>query len=214
MKFSKKRYFISGIDTDAGKSYATALVAGMVSGRVITQKFIQTGQDPAEISEDILTHRRLQGIPVLPEDLDHTTCPLIFKLPSSPHLAAREEGKVIDISAIERSTERLLERYDTVLIEGAGGLMVPVTENYLTADYVVEHSLPLILVVSAKLGSLNHALLSLEYCRMRSIDVVAVVYNRHISTNDIITADTASMVKGYLSIHYPTAELLYMDTQL
>lgn len=213
MKFDKKTYFISGIDTDTGKSYATAMIADLIEGQVITQKFIQTGQDPADISEDILTHRRLQGISVLPEDLDRTTCPLIFRLPSSPHLAAREEGKVIDISVIERSTERLLERYDTVLIEGAGGLMVPVTASYLTADYVVDHSLALILVVSAKLGSLNHSLLSLEYCRMRSIDVVAVVYNRHISTNDIITADTESMIRNYLSVHYPTAEFLYLDTK-
>lgn len=212
MYFDKKIYFISGIDTDAGKSYATAMLAKNAISTVITQKFVQTGQDPTQISEDILTHRRLMGVELFEEDVDKTTCPIIFRLPSSPHLAAREEGKVVNIGFIERSTEILASRFDLVLIEGAGGLMVPVTESYLTADYIVDHKLPLILVVTAKLGSLNHALLSLEYCRNRGIDLAAVVYNTHISTNDIITADTAKMVQGYLGAHYPAAQFVTLDT--
>lgn len=210
MKFDKKIYFISGIDTDAGKSYAVAMLAKMVGEGVATQKFIQTGQDPTLISEDILTHRRLQGIEVLPEDLDKTTCPLIFKLPSSPHLAAREEGVEIDTKIIEQATQKLLQKYKTILIEGAGGLTVPVREDYLTADYIADHKLPLILVVSAKLGSLNHAFLSLEYCKNRKLDLVAVVYNTAIATNDIITRDTQKMIEKYLSQNCPQADFLVM----
>ena len=86
----KNIYFVSGIDTDAGKSVVTGVLARRwreEGRRVITQKFIQTGN--RSMSEDIELHRRLMGIPLQPEDLDGTTCPLIFTYPSSPQLAAR-----------------------------------------------------------------------------------------------------------------------------
>lgn len=217
MNLNKQVYFISGIDTDAGKSYATAMLAKLCSQNkksVITQKFIQTGQDPALISEDIITHRRLQGIELLQEDHNKTTCPIIFRLPASPHLAAKEENTIINIEIIKAATEKLIEKYDIVLIEGAGGLTVPVGQNYLTADYIVENNLPLILVATAKLGSLNHTLLSLEYCKNRHIDIAAVVYNTHISTNKTITNDTAEFIKQHLAQNFPQAKFIEMTTIL
>ena len=87
-------YFISGIDTDAGKSYATGYLAArlMKEGKsVVTQKFIQTGN--TGFSEDIDLHRRLMGIGPLPEDIDHTTAPVIFSYPASAQLAARIDGR-------------------------------------------------------------------------------------------------------------------------
>ena len=80
-------YFISGIDTDAGKSYCAGWWARelMAQGKtVVTQKFIQTGN--REFSEDIEVHRKIMGTGMLPEDLDHTTAPVIFSYPCSPHL--------------------------------------------------------------------------------------------------------------------------------
>lgn len=76
--------FITGIDTDAGKSYATGYIARELSRqghRVVTQKFIQTGC--TDSSEDIELHRRITGTGMLPEDLDHTTAPVIFTYPAS-----------------------------------------------------------------------------------------------------------------------------------
>lgn len=83
-------YFVSGIDTDAGKSYCTAWLARQLAGeghRVITQKFIQTGN--VGHSEDIDLHRRIMGTGYLPEDREGLTMPEIFSYPCSPHLAAR-----------------------------------------------------------------------------------------------------------------------------
>lgn len=116
----KRAYFVTGIDTDAGKSIVTGVLARALSARgerVITQKFIQTGCDG--LSEDIETHRRIMGIGLLPEDEDGTTCPIVFTYPASPHLAAAIDGRDIDLTLIGRSTEKLLQKYDTVLIEGA-----------------------------------------------------------------------------------------------
>lgn len=203
--------FVTGIDTDAGKTYATAYLARLLAreGRsVITQKFIQTGC--TDSSEDIEAHRRLCGTGMLPEDLDHTTAPVIFTYPASAQLAAAIDGRTIDLAAIERSTERLAARYDTVLIEGAGGLMVPVTDDYFTIDYVASHRLPTVLVTNGRLGSINHTILSLEALASRGIEVVAVVYNRHFDKDKTIAADTFGFIKRYLASHFPAAELIDM----
>nr|MDE6196643.1 dethiobiotin synthase [Muribaculaceae bacterium] len=148
--------FISGIDTDAGKTYATAFYARRLADEglsVITQKFIQTGCTGS--SEDIEAHRRLLGTGSLPEDSEGLTAPVIFSYPASAQLAARIDGRDIDTDVISAATDELLRRYDRVLIEGAGGLMVPLTDSRFAIDYVAEHKLPTVLVTNGRLGSIN-----------------------------------------------------------
>ena len=186
---SKNVYFITGIDTDAGKSIVTGVLARDMRARgerVITQKFIQTGN--TGISEDIELHRRIMGIPLQREDLDGTTCPITFTYPASPQLAAEIDNREIDLSLVEKNTGKLLESYDTVLLEGAGGLFVPV-----------------ILVTSPRLGSINHTVLSLEACRARNIEVAELVYNLYPPTSREITEDTRRYLKQYLNRTYPNA---------
>ena len=123
----KETIFVTGIDTDAGKSYATGWLARRMMGEgrsVVTQKFIQTGC--TDSSEDIEIHRAIMGTGMLDVDTDHTTAPLIFTYPASAQLAAAIDRRAIDLSVVDRATERLAASYDVVLIEGAGGLMVPV----------------------------------------------------------------------------------------
>ena len=190
----KRAYFVTGIDTDAGKSIVTGVLARALSARgerVITQKFIQTGCDG--LSEDIETHRRIMGI--------------VFTYPASPHLAAAIDGRDIDLTLIGRSTEKLLQKYDTVLIEGAGGLYVPLLEAYQTIDYVAEHGLPVVLVTSPRLGSINHTLLSLEACRNRNIEVAAVAYNLYPPAPEPIVRD----LKAYLADRFPAARWLEVN---
>lgn len=205
-----KIYFISGIDTDAGKSYCTAWLAHELarSGqRVITQKFIQTGNTGH--SEDIDLHRRLTGTGYLPEDREGLTMPEIFSYPCSPHLAARIDHRPIDFTKIERATLELARRYDTVLVEGAGGLMVPLTEDYLTIDYIAEKRYPLVFVTSGKLGSINHTLLSLEAIARRGIVLDTVLYNLYPTEEDkTIQEDTMRFIRNYLSKHFPEAKFM------
>ena len=204
-----KTYFISGIDTDAGHSYCTGWWAqqmAVLGQKVITQKFIQTGN--LEFSEDIDLHRRLMGIDMLPEDIDHTTAPVIFSYPCSPHLAARIDGKEINLSIIDNATQRLLEKYDVVLIEGAGGLMVPISDDCFTIDYVVTRKLPLVLVVHGGLGSINHTILSLEAIKQRDIQLPYILYNRHFDTDKEIAAETRAFLSRYLSLHFPDTRII------
>lgn len=207
----EKIYFVSGIDTDAGKSYATGWLARELNNqgrRTITQKFIQTGNAPG-YSEDIELHRRLMDIPYTEEDLAGLTKPEIFSYPCSPHLAARIDGRPIDFGKIERATEELARRYDTVLLEGAGGLMVPLTEELLTIDYVAQKGYPLIFVTSGKLGSINHTLLSLEAIKRRGMKLDTVMYNLYPTVEDkTIQDDTQQFIRAYLAKHFADTEFM------
>lgn len=201
--------FVSGIHTDAGKSYATGWWARrMMDGgkSVVTQKFIQTGN--RGYSEDIDVHRAIMGTGMLPEDTDHTTAPVIFSYPASPQLAASIDRREIDLGAIDAATATLASRYDVVLVEGAGGLMVPIDDATFTIDYVASRRLPLALVTNGSLGSINHTILSLEAVKSRRIPLRAVLYNTHFDTDVMIAADTRGFISRYLAREFPGVEMI------
>ena len=202
--------FVSGIDTDAGKSYATGFLARELNrqgNRTITQKFIQTGN--IGYSEDIDLHRRIMGIPHTEEDRLGLTMPEIFSYPASPHLAARLDRREIDFNKMEQATEELSQRYDTVLLEGAGGLMVPLTEELLTIDYIAQNNYPLIFVTSGKLGSINHTLLSFEAIKNRNIHLHTVMYNLYPTVKDkTIQEDTQAFIENYIRKHFPETQFM------
>ena len=203
-------YYVSGIDTDAGKSYCTAWLATqwMAQGRrVITQKLVQTGNTGH--SEDIDLHRRIMGTGYLPEDREGLTMPEIYSYPCSPHLAARIDGRPIDLERIGSATLTLARRYDDVLVECAGGLMVPLTEDLLTIDYIARQGCPLVFVTSGRLGSISHTLLGLEAIARRGIPLHTVLYNLYPPVSDsTILDDTRQYLSRYLSRHFPHARFL------
>lgn len=204
-----KVLFITGIDTNIGKTYATGILARTLSEKgkkVITQKMIQTGCN--EISEDIEMHRQLQGISFTDEDKEGITCPYIFTYPCSPHMAAELDKRTIDLSVITHATRRLQEKFDYVLLEGAGGLMVPNHFDSLTIDYVKEQNYPVILVTSGKLGSINHTLLSLYACKQYAIPVKAILYNLFPDTDPAITKNTQEYLLQYLKKEFPDTSFL------
>jgi len=208
----KKAYFISGIDTDCGKTYITGLLAYQLkkAGRkVITSKLIQTGC--TDISDDIKEHRRLMEIELLPEDIAGQTCPYVFTFPASPHLAAEIDGKIVEIEKINKASNELFNNYDIVLMEGAGGLMVPITTYYLTLDYIKEHMLPLILVSSSQLGSINHTLMSIEICKQYGVYLHAVIFNQFPDANPIIAQNSFNYLQMYLQETLPEVPLIHSN---
>lgn len=205
-------YFVSGIDTNIGKSYATGYLAKQwisEGKRTITQKFIQTGN--VGYSEDIELHRQIMGIAHTYEDRQEITLPEVFSYPASPHLAAKIDNRAIDFEKIERATNALSQNFDAVLLEGAGGLMVPLTDDLLTIDYIAQKGYPLIFVTSGKLGSINHTLLSFEAIKSRGIELDTLVYNLYPSQGDrVILEDTLSYITTYLEQHFPATKLILL----
>lgn len=207
--------FISGIHTDAGKSYATGWYARELMNqgkKVATLKFIQTGN--ISHSEDIDIHRMIMGCE-LPEDSEGITAPQIFTYPCSPQLASEIDNRPIDFNKIDEAIATLSERYDIVLVEGAGGLMVPLADDFWTIDYIASRALPVILVTNGTLGSINHTLLSLEAIERRAIALDAVIYNTHFDNKDVkIANDTIGFIRRYLLRRHPATPLFFCPANL
>jgi dethiobiotin synthetase len=139
---------------------------------------------------DIDIHRRLMG------DADSTAepppadrCPYRFSFPASPHLAAEREKRRVDPAVIEAAYLRLAETHDAVLVEGAGGFLVPLSEELLTGDLVARVGLPVLVVVANRLGCVNDALLTVEAIRRRGIALLGLVFNRLPGEGDGTAAD-------------------------
>lgn len=202
--------FVTGIGTDVGKSYATGFLARELASRsgksVITQKFIQTGN--REFSEDIAVHRQIMGLPMQTVDKLHITAPVIFSYPASPDLASRLDSKKLDLTQIDRASEALLSQYDYLLIEGAGGIMVPLEGDYLTIDYIRERNLPVVVVTNGRLGSVSDTLLTLSAIEHAGIELTALVYNSHFDKDEVICADTKAYLENRIATRFPEASFI------
>lgn len=197
--------FISGTDTDAGKSYATGWLAAQIAAEgdsVATMKFVQTGNN--DFSEDIAVHRKIMGIESLPEDKSGLTAPEIFTYPASPSLAAKIDGRPVNLHKIESAMRSLAASYDVLLVEGAGGLMVPLDYNgTLTIDFPLANNLPVALVTNGKLGSINHTILALEALKTRGMRLHSLLYNTHFDYDTVIAGDSLEYMKMYVERMFP-----------
>jgi dethiobiotin synthetase len=152
-----KRFVVTGTDTDIGKTVFAAALAGALQARY--WKPVQAGLD-AETDSQVAA--RLAGVETLPEAYR-------LKMPASPHQAAAEEGVVID-------TDALAPPEGSLVIEGAGGLMVPLTRSALYIDVFARWGLPLVLCARTSLGTINHTLLSVEAIRARDIPLHGIAF--------------------------------------
>lgn len=208
----QKQIFVSGIDTDCGKTYITGLLAYHIrkSGiNCITSKMVQTGC--SSIADDIIEHRRIMEIDLIPEDKTGETCPFVYSFPASPHLSAKIDQRPFDMQEIEASFTKLKKKYELVITEGAGGLAVPLNDELITSDYLRKTKLPLVLVSSSCLGSINHTLLSIDFCINNNINLVTVIYNQFPKNDKQIAESSYLFLKTYLAQNHPTIKLIHGD---
>ena len=172
--------FITGTDTSVGKTVITGLLGRFLAAEgmnVITQKWVQTGS--SEDSPDISTHIEFMGGDAgKNEEYRALTTPYILEFPSSPHLAASLEKKRIDANRIEGAFYQLEKEFDFVLVEGSGGLMVPIDEENLIIDIAENIGLGVLIVAENRLGAINQTLLTVEALKRRNMPIVGIVFNR------------------------------------
>ena len=193
------KIFVAGIDTDIGKTYAAGLLAKyflLKNKSVITLKIAQTGC--VGISEDILKHREIMNVSLSDYDKNGTTCPYVFKFPASPHLAAEMENQSIDTAKISNSINALSARFNNLVIEGVGGLLVPLNNKQTSIDFIEKEKLPVVLISSPKLGSINHTLLSIEALKARNINLLGIIYNCFDDYDSQIKNDSIKVFKLFL----------------
>jgi len=175
-------FFVTGTDTGVGKTAVTAalcVLLGRAGLRVAPVKPVQTGVAPGEPG-DLEVCLAAAGLNPGPELLRRMN-PYRFRLPASPHLSAGQEKQCVDPELILDSCRELAVEHDCLLVESAGGLLVPLTREYSTLDLAVALGLPLIVVARAILGTLNHTLLTLRAARAAGLSLAAVVLNRPLS---------------------------------
>ena len=165
------RAFLTGTDTGVGKTYVTALLARALR---------RTGLDTIALKPVCSGERR--DAEILREACDgelglDEVNPLWFQMPAAPYLAARLEGRAISIPALESWFRSVSSGRQSVLVEGAGGWLVPLGDKTLVADLAGALGLPVIVVVASRLGCINHALLTIESIRSRGLECRGLILN-------------------------------------
>ncbi len=177
----KKRrgLFITGTDTGVGKTYVAAKIAEELRRRgadVGVMKPAETGcrkrngslypSDAAHLKKAARVRDKLVDIN-----------PYRFSLPLAPSVAAELEGRHIDPGKILNAFHKLLEKHEFVIVEGAGGIMVPLSENYSYLDLADSFGLPVLIVARPGLGTINHTLLTIAALKQRKLNIAGVVIN-------------------------------------
>jgi dethiobiotin synthetase len=165
--------FITGTDTGVGKTVATAAIGWALAARgrpVSVLKPAQTGVAPGQPGDAEFVLAALDSAQPL-----GLACCYCFQAPAAPSVAARAEYASIDVGVIRDRFERLHQAFGVVLVEGAGGLLVPLADGYTMADLTRTLDLPLVVVARPGLGTLNHTLLTLEAARARGLTVLGIV---------------------------------------
>lgn len=209
-----KGVFITGTDTGVGKTAVAAAIAlhlKRTGVRVGVLKPVTSGaldMDDRLVSEDAELLRWASGCTAPDQDI----APYVFRMPVAPSEAAAREGKTVEIDPICAAFERLAAKHDFLIVEGAGGLLVPLADNLLVADLAVRLALPLLIVARPDLGTVNHALMTCECARARGIDVMGVIINGQAEQPDEAGSYASRLISQYATVQVPAVLTRSNDT--
>ncbi|MFH1624631.1 MAG: dethiobiotin synthase [Pseudomonadota bacterium] len=171
--------FVTGTDTEVGKTVVAAGLAGALKARGIdvgVMKPIATGATRTRnglISNDV---RFLLKSIECDDDLDLVN-PITMELPLAPLVASRLDNLEIELDKVRESYLKLSQKHDFIVVEGIGGILVPIKEGYFVSDMIGEFGLPLIVVARPGLGTINHTLLTVREALRKGIEVRGFIIN-------------------------------------
>ena len=166
-----KGIFITGTDTGVGKTVVSAGLALSLKQKGLDVGIMKPLQSGRRDDTDFLI--KTLGV----KDEIKLINPYYFKKPLAPLTASEVEGVKIDISSIKNAFEELCKRHDIVIVEGIGGLLVPLTEDYFVSDLILELDIPVIVVSRVGLGTINHTLLTIKHAKESGIDIIGIIFN-------------------------------------
>ncbi|MBE7120550.1 dethiobiotin synthase [Bacillus cereus] len=167
-------FFITATDTEVGKTVVTGALAAIFRERghnVGVYKPLQSGHVSSNPDGDAARLKALSGVRTKEDKI----CPYSIEEPLAPRLAMKRAGRTVMLKEITAHYNELLKEFNSLLVEGAGGLAVPYTEDALVIDFAKELELPLIIVARPTLGTVNHTVLTISYAKAHGLTVVGVI---------------------------------------
>lgn len=199
-----KGLFITGTDTDIGKTYVTALIVKKLRDHGFNAGYYKAALSGAEENNGILTAGdadfvcRTAQIPVNPNDC----VSYIYKNAYSPHLAAAIEGNPPEMDKIKSDFRKATEKYDYITVEGSGGIICPIRydKHIFLEDIIKELDLTALIVADSGLGTINSTVLTIEYMKSRNIEIQGIIFNNY-HKNNIMDDDNIKMIEELTGIN-------------
>lgn len=195
----KAAIFVTGTDTEIGK---TVIAAGLAIA------FRERGIDVGVMKPAVTGCRTHRGKRIS-EDVDYLVgasgsdddpalvCPFMLREPLAPEVAAGLEDARIDIRKITSAFKKLSDKHEILIVEGAGGLLVPIKRKYFMIDLIARLACPLIIVARPGLGTINHTLLSCEVARARNLDIAGIIINNYPKRPSLAEKTNPEMIQCY-----------------
>jgi dethiobiotin synthetase len=173
-----KGIFVTGTDTGVGKTIVSGLLIHSLIKRGLNAGFMKPVSSGGRVSQDARFLSRLISY----QDEMSLVNPCSLKFPLAPLVAAEKEKRSISISSIQNAYRILTRRHDFLIVEGIGGIMVPIKNNFFVGDLARLFNLPVLIVSRLGLGAINHCLLTVESARRFKLPIAGIIFNQ--PTND------------------------------
>ena len=189
-----KGYFITATGTDVGKTFVTALLVKKWRDSGIDAGYYKAALSGAELRDgkwvagDADYVKRIANLPDSQEQL----VSYVYKEAVSPHLAARKEGNPVELTKVKADFEAACARHEFIFAEGSGGIICPIRyddQKIFLEDIIKTVNLPILVVTTAALGSINACVLTVEYARSRGLDIRGLIVNRYGSSGNLEMED-------------------------
>jgi dethiobiotin synthetase len=204
--------FVTGTDTGVGKTFVACGLASLLREagyRVGVMKPAETGcqeRDGELVPEDAVRLKEASGC----EEPLEKICPYRLKDPLAPSVAAERSGVTIDIGLAQKLYGEISSKHDITIVEGAGGLLVPILSHYTYADLAKLLKLPLVVVAANRLGAINHLLLTLEHASWRGLRVLGYIWN-NLDSQPSLAAESNTEALRFLTAVPCVGEIPHVD---
>lgn len=196
----KPGIFITGTDTGVGKTVIAAGLALALKARGIkvgVMKPVATGCEGTD--KRLVPMDAVYLLEAGQNEYPSLTCPSRYRNPLAPSVAAVLEKREVDLNAIVHAYKEMQKHYDFIIVEGIGGLLVPLKQNYYVANLIREFKLPLVIVAKPGLGTINHTLLTIDAALIRGFELRGIIFNRLPTANFSLAEMTNPKVVADLS---------------
>ncbi len=175
-------FFITGTDTDVGKTCVSAAIAKYLFDKGVNvgvmKPFASGYKESADsISEDVEILLKYSGS----NDPIELVNPYYFEIPTSPYDACKQLNLEIDMSKVVDAYKQLTAIHDVVIVEGIGGIMTPISRNYFVSDLISELNLDSFIVTGSKIGTVNHLMLTYEHAQKKNLNTLGILVNQNVS---------------------------------